>query len=111
MPNSLHRRTTSLYLALRKHDLTAEQQALSLLGLSSLGRAESHVLATLDAVITALAALSGGRSIAGAPRVRNDETRTRIEARRDSLFGVDPMAGGTRIMVTLPPRLPRIRPS
>jgi hypothetical protein len=43
------------YAAVRNVDLRAEQEALSLLGLSSLGRSEAHVLATLDAVIRRLA--------------------------------------------------------
>lgn len=39
------------YLALRRRDLRPLQQRLAALGLSSLGRAESHVLATVDAVL------------------------------------------------------------
>ena len=39
------------YLALRGHDLRPLQLRLAALGLSSLGRAESHVLATVDAVL------------------------------------------------------------
>ena len=42
------------YLALRRHDLRPLQLRLAGLGLSSLGRAESHVLATVDAVLVAL---------------------------------------------------------
>ncbi len=42
------------YLALRRHDLRPLQFRLAALGLSSLGRAESHVLATVDAVLGAL---------------------------------------------------------
>ena len=42
------------YLALRRHDLRSLQLRLAALGLSSLGRAESYVLATLDAVLQAL---------------------------------------------------------
>ena len=38
------------YLALRHHDIRTLQEQLSRLGLSSLGRAESHVLASLQAV-------------------------------------------------------------
>src|SRR5665213_2010256 len=45
------------YLALRRHDLRALQPRLSALGLSSLGRSEDHVLATVDAVRVALQAL------------------------------------------------------
>ena len=42
------------YLALRRHDLRSLQLRLAALGLSSLGRAESSVLATLDGVLQAL---------------------------------------------------------
>ncbi|HXJ02412.1 MAG TPA: hypothetical protein VNH44_14410 [Micropepsaceae bacterium] len=50
------------YLALRRDDLRPLQRRLMVLGLSSLGRSEGHVLATLDAVTIALAALGGKRS-------------------------------------------------
>ncbi|HJR34598.1 MAG TPA: pyruvate kinase, partial [Gemmatimonadales bacterium] len=46
------------YLELRQRDRRPLQQRLAELGLSSLGRAESRVLATLDAVIRALAELA-----------------------------------------------------
>lgn len=42
------------YMALRRHDLRPLQLRLAKLGLSSLGRAESHVLATVDAVLGVL---------------------------------------------------------
>jgi len=45
------------YLALRRHDLRFLQLALMRWGLSSLGRSESHVQATLDAVIATLGAI------------------------------------------------------
>jgi pyruvate kinase len=48
MENLLH------YLALRQHDLRPLQEQLSRLGLSSLGRLEAHVDATLCAVLCAL---------------------------------------------------------
>ena len=47
------------YLALRRHDLRPLQVRLAALGLSSLGRAESHVLATVDAVLEVLHRLTG----------------------------------------------------
>jgi pyruvate kinase len=47
------------YLALRRRDLRSLQLRLAALGLSSLGRAESHVLATVDAVLEALHRLAG----------------------------------------------------
>jgi len=43
------------YLAVRRHDLRPLQQRLADLGLSSLGGAEAHVLASLDAVLAMLA--------------------------------------------------------
>jgi pyruvate kinase len=42
------------YLALRRHDLRPLQFRLAELGLSSLGRAESHVMATIEAVLEVL---------------------------------------------------------
>src|SRR6516164_4174458 len=62
-------RNLAHYLALRRHDLRSLQQALVPLGVSSLGRCEAHVLATLDAVIATLAAIvgSGAASIAKRP--------------------------------------------
>lgn len=47
------------YLALRATDLRALQDSLGRLGLSSLGRAESHVLANVDKVMGILHQLSG----------------------------------------------------
>jgi pyruvate kinase len=47
------------YLALRRHELRPLQRPLMALGLSSLGRLESRVLPTLEAVAASLAALSG----------------------------------------------------
>jgi len=47
------------YLALRDHDIRALQDRLATLGLSSLGRTESHVIASIDAVARILRQLSG----------------------------------------------------
>ena len=49
------------YLALRQHDLRELQSQLSRLGLSSLGRSEAHVLASLNAVWEALHSLAARR--------------------------------------------------
>ena len=56
------------YLALRRLDLRQLQIRLAELGLSSLGRAEPHVLATIDAVLYVLRSLTGGSP--AAPRRR-----------------------------------------
>jgi pyruvate kinase len=52
-------RNLAFYLAARQHDLTDLQTSLSTLGLSSLGRAESHLRQSLAAVSATLDRLSG----------------------------------------------------
>ncbi len=52
-------RNLAHYIALRHRDVRSLQQELAELGLSSLGRAEAHVMATLDAVMGAVHALAG----------------------------------------------------
>ncbi len=47
------------YLALRRRDLRPLQFSLAALGLSSLGRAESHVLGTVDTVLGVVHRLTG----------------------------------------------------
>src|SRR5208337_1823613 len=49
-----HRRSAANllhYLALRRHDVRQLQEKLASLGLSSLGRTEAHVMATINAVL------------------------------------------------------------
>jgi pyruvate kinase len=91
------------FVALRSHDLRTLQDDLAAHGLSSLGRAESHVLATLDAVITALRALCGVAPTptdASGPSFRvGPETLDRSTL---ALLGPAPNGRTTRIMVTLP---------
>jgi pyruvate kinase len=47
------------YIGLRRRDLRAVQERLAWIGLSSLGRSESHVLANLDKVLGLLHVLAG----------------------------------------------------
>src|SRR6516165_1184271 len=47
------------YLALRRHDIRETQELLASLGLSSLGRAEGCVKATIEAVLRILEQLAG----------------------------------------------------
>jgi len=92
------------YLALRRRDLRDEQTALSVLGLSSLGRAEGRVLANLDAVIATLAAVAGREP---PPGVRRPSARAflrgagRLDRNAAELFGDSASARRTRILVTL----------
>ena len=47
------------YVALRRHDVRGLQQKLATLGLSSLGRSEGHVMASIDSVLDLLQQLAG----------------------------------------------------
>ncbi|MBT8041366.1 MAG: pyruvate kinase [Xanthomonadales bacterium] len=93
------------YLALRRHDLRSEQEQLARLGLSSLGRAESNVLATLEAVLHNLYLLSGQVS----PDTRRaaslggpGDLSARLEHNTAALLGDPPSQRRARIMVTMP---------
>jgi pyruvate kinase len=91
------------YLALRRHDLRRVQASLAALGLSSLGRCEAHVLASVERVQAALAALAGvappesGR----APPVDERSGPRRLQRHALELFGAAPAQRNARIMVTL----------
>ena len=92
------------YLAFRRRELRPIQSALAALGVSSLGRSEAHVIATLDAVIATLVAIAGGRTRAVAPRpsASRFSAGTRIlNKRADDLLGRS-QGRSVRIMVTLP---------
>ncbi|WP_395020004.1 pyruvate kinase [Dongia sp.] len=91
------------YLAFRRHDRRGLQRQLMWRGISSLGRLESRVLPTLDAVIVALAAMAG-RPCPIIPPEEHDffDGETRLRAATDRLFGPPPEGRRERIMVTLP---------
>ncbi len=89
------------YLALRHRDLRPLQRRLMVLGVSSLGRLEGHVLASLDAVVMALAALAGG----ALPRPPSERQffrgETLLAANAAECFGPAHRGRIGRIMVTL----------
>lgn len=91
------------YLALRTHDLRSIQDKLAHRGLSSLGRCESHVMASLDAVLAMLASSAGVAD--SAPGWPTPESFTlgfeRIQKAADSILGPS-NASKVRIMVTMP---------
>ncbi|MFO0831268.1 MAG: pyruvate kinase [Phycisphaerales bacterium] len=88
------------YLCLRRHDLRPLQMRLAGLGLSSLGRAEPNVSATLDAVIHVLTRVAG-RSCA--PPTADFDTGQRLLAEHTgALLGPPSPGRGQRIMVTMP---------
>lgn len=91
------------YLAFRRHDHRDLQRQLMWRGISSLGRLESRVLPTLDAVIVALSALSGRPSPIVPPEEHSFfEGEARLRNATDALFGAPPVGRRERIMVTLP---------
>jgi pyruvate kinase len=91
------------YLALRSHDLRTLQERLAREGLSSLGRCEAHVLASVDAVLAILSRASGSVpppcAPTGAPSF--DEGERWLEAGARALLGPPPDGRRVRIMVTL----------
>ena len=93
------------YVAFRREDLRNLQERLSELGLSSLGRCEGHVTATLDSVALALDALAGQCPTEDAlPRAgrANRQGDSRLKQHTQRLLGKEPKQRRTRIMVTLP---------
>jgi pyruvate kinase len=93
------------YLALRRHDVRALQRRLTPLGLSSLGRAESSVLATVDAVLRALHGLTDADCVP--PRdehavvdfLRGEQL---LAEHTTALLGAVARDRSVRIMVTMP---------
>jgi pyruvate kinase len=94
------------YLALRRHDIRALQEDLAEMGLSSLGRTESHVGGGIDAVLAILRALA---QVGDSPRTDDDRPaldyragKELLLAHTESLLGVSPSSRSVRIMVTMP---------
>ncbi|MCO5732042.1 pyruvate kinase [Rhizobium sp. SSA_523] len=96
------------YLSLRRHDLRPLQRRLMAAGFSSLGRAESRVLPTIDAVLASLAAASAAQSTLAAPgMIRPSEAQffegeMLLDQGAARLLGPAPAHRRCRIMVTLP---------
>ena len=92
------------YLAMRASDLRTLQARLAMLGLSSLGRSETHVLANLDKVLGILHGMAG---LPWSP-LQDDEPAgyhhgpALLRQHAEALFGVRPPERDVRIMVTLP---------
>ncbi|MYM73923.1 pyruvate kinase [Duganella sp. FT134W] len=91
------------YLALRRRDLRPLQHRLARMGLSSLGRAESHVLATVDAVLTMLHRALG-RPWLPSPSVCGDfdQGSALLREQAEALLGSAAPERSVRIMVTMP---------
>ncbi len=93
------------YLALRKHDLRDLQSRLAAMGLSSLGRSESSVLAGLDAVIAILESLAGEQCSVRSRHEASIDFATGpavLAQQADHLLGPVPTGRAVRVMVTMP---------
>ena len=92
------------YLALRHVELRDLQERLARIGVSSLGRAETHVLANVDKVLGILHRLSGRpwTSLAAEEPIGFMGGGALLTQHAQALFGPPPPERGVRIMVTLP---------
>jgi len=90
------------YRELRRHDIRDLQSRLASLGLSSLGRTESSVMAAVESVLAVLAELADDPPVTRAASIDLDEGRGLLDHNADMLFGEAPAQRSTRIMVTLP---------
>jgi pyruvate kinase len=93
------------YVALRQEDVRAEQVELAEAGLSSLGRLEDHVLASLEAILGQLRPAGSRGDVADRqprPAVGFAEGRRLIQAHTEALLGGRPRSRNVRVMVTLP---------
>src|SRR6516164_5017315 len=93
------------YVSLRRHDIRELQEDLGRLALSSLGRLESHVMATLDALLALLHKLAGanwqGRAIEET-FAEFDSGLALLEKHTVESLGEAPANRNVRIMVTMP---------
>ena len=88
------------YLALRRCDVRSLQRGLGERGLSSLGRCEPHVLATVESVRSALD--PGTPPVPVPPALSFTAGRAALDDNTDALFGPRPPGRVPRVMVTLP---------
>lgn len=92
------------YLALRQHDVRSLQIVLSSYGLSSLGRSEAHVLASLLTVRTALQLMAGEKKPERtAAAVDFSSGPALLQGHTQRLLGSSHASHPVRVMVTMPP--------
>ena len=92
------------YLAMRRQDIRHLQDRLAWVGVSSLGRAETHALASVDKVLGLLHLAVGQAWTArsGDEPVGAQRGPALLAQHAEQLFGPPPKPRGVRIMVTLP---------
>src|SRR5262249_8804434 len=104
-PHSVHiqsARNLLHYLAFRRRDLRGVQEKLAELGLSSLGRAESHVLTTVETVLRTLHRSSDRQSEMAAENISGidfAEGKQLLEQHTEMLLGPPQSGRSVRIMV------------
>jgi pyruvate kinase len=92
------------YLSLRQRDIRGLQLNLASMGLSSLGRSESNVMANIIAVIEVLEKLSGYHRVQVSkvvPPVEIGEGKTLLDMHTKDLLGAPPKDRNVYIMVTM----------
>jgi len=91
------------YMALRQIDIRDLQEQLTSLGLSSLGSAERHVMASIRTVRKALQKLFDGQEYELDTEIEDFEhSKRRLESHIDAILGPRSHDRNVRIMVTLP---------
>ncbi|MFP5465565.1 MAG: pyruvate kinase [Gammaproteobacteria bacterium] len=92
------------YLAMRRYDMRRLQDRLAWVGVSSLGRAETHALANVDKVLGLLHLLAGRvwANRAGDEPVGFRRGPALLDRHAEAVFGPPPTQRTVRIMVTLP---------
>ena len=91
------------YLTLRRHDIRSIQAALAELGLSSLGRAEEHVITTLERVLDILYLMTGRPDVRRTEAAASFSTgRRALDTNAAALLGPSTHDRSSRILVTMP---------
>jgi pyruvate kinase len=92
------------YLGLRRRDVRPLQKKLAAAGLSSMGRAESHVLSNLESIIALLQRSRGEKASGGIPSASEIPPAgpALLEDNTNDLLGKPPAHRRVRILVTLP---------
>lgn len=96
-------RNLNHYLAFRRFDIRPYQDTLAALGISSLGRSESHILQTLDAVLRLLRLIEK-EDVPQAQEAATDllTARRLLNEHTTRLLGPRPNDRQVRVMVTMP---------
>ncbi|WP_305621647.1 pyruvate kinase [Nitrosomonas sp.] len=90
------------YLGLRRRDIRSLQERLAAVGLSSLGRMESHVFTNLNAIIDLLSCALGKKSADKISPLPEAAGAAQLGSNTNQLFGKPPAHRRVRVMVTMP---------